>query len=158
MHDFLSLKKKLCFLKDPDKSSAGQQANKTERKQKSPKKISREKEMTSNAIDSQIPSHLEGNTVMHHQEQVMSQPTIPSDMYILPVNLQDLSQLNHANDILMQQQHHTMHLNLHTFSTSPGGLINPVIQPQSQCTGAVGALSLGQNTCMGYVAPTSFYQ
>ncbi|XP_067000783.1 uncharacterized protein [Anabrus simplex] len=171
LHDFLSLKKKLWLLKDSSKSVS--QQGKAERKQKTPKKISRDKDVGVNIVGVQAvsPAISDQPTVQnaahhhHFQNFTASQGT---DMYILPVNLQDLSQLPQATDVL-SQQHHAMQLNLHTFSTQ-ANMLSPLVNVQGagpgqgiQCSSMVtlpaGALSLTQNSC-GYmnVSAAAFYQ
>lgn len=165
-HDFLSLKKKLWHLKDTDKVEPSQIINKTERKQKSPKKISRDKECGMNVglqtLSPMAADHMSAST---HHNQLQSLST-SQDMYILPVNLQDL-QLPQASDMITQQ-HHAMQLNLHTFSTQ-SNVLSPLMNVQGsgaqglQCSSVVtlpgGTMSLAQNSS-GYmnVNTASFYQ
>lgn len=165
-HDFLSLKKKLWHLKDTDKVEPSQIINKTERKQKTPKKISREKDSGVNVVGLQTLSPMDVDHVSSsaHHNQMQSLAT-SQDMYILPVNLQDL-QLPQASDMI-SQQHHAMQLNLHTFSTQ--NVLSPLMNVQGsgaqglQCSSVVtlpgGTMSLAQNSS-GYmnVNTASFYQ
>lgn len=166
-HDFLSLKKKLWHLKDADKVEPSQIINKAERKQKSPKKISRDKDSGMNVVGLQTlnpvgTDHMSAST--HHNQ--LQSLTTSQDMYILPVNLQDL-QLPQASDMI-SQQHHAMQLNLHTFSTQ-SNVLSPLMNVQGsgaqglQCSSVVtlpgGTMSLAQNSS-GYmnVNTASFYQ
>jgi len=166
-HDFLSLKKKLWHLKDNEKVEPSQIINKAERKQKSPKKISREKDSGMNVVGLQTltPMGTEHMSPSAHHNQLQSLAT-SQDMYILPVNLQEL-QLPQASDMI-SQQHHAMQLNLHTFSTH-SNVLSPLMNVQGsgaqglQCSSVVtlpgGTMSLAQNSS-GYmnVNTPSFYQ
>ncbi|KDR17003.1 uncharacterized protein LOC110832095 [Zootermopsis nevadensis] len=165
-HDFLTLKKKLWHLKDTDKVESNQVINKAERKQKTPKKISREKDSGVNVVGLQTlnPMGADHMSSSIHHNQMQSLAT-SQDMYILPVNLQDL-QLPQASDMI-SQQHHAMQLNLHTFSTQ--NVLSPLMNVQGsgaqglQCSSVValpgGTMSLAQNSS-GYmnVNTASFYQ
>ena len=166
-HDFLSLKKKLWHLKDTDKVEQIQIINKTERKQKTPKKITREKEHAMNVVGLQTLNTMSTEhvpTTVHHSQLQSLGPT--QDMYILPVNLQEI-QLPQATDMLTQQ-HHAMQLNLHTFSTQ-SNVLSPLVNVQGtgpqglQCSSVVtlpgGTMSLAQSSG-GYmnVNTASFYQ
>nr|CAD7202490.1 unnamed protein product [Timema douglasi] len=168
--DFLSLKKKLWMLKE-DKAQNPQL--KTERKQKSPKKISREKELALHAaavqhtISSNTNQSVSSTTSSHHLAPAPPpvQHQQPPDMYILPVGvgLQDLSTAD-----MLQQQHHAMQLNLHTFSAQ-SNVLSPIITatgqvlPQSSGTSVVtlpaATMSLAQNSCNYMnVNSAAFYQ
>ncbi|PSN45004.1 hypothetical protein C0J52_11636 [Blattella germanica] len=164
-HDFLSLKKKLWHL-NTDKNEQSQ-IIKSERKQKSPKKITRDKDPTMNfvglqALNSMNPDHT--STPTHHTQ--LQSLTTTQDMYILPVNLQEIP-LQQASDMITQQ-HHAMQLNLHTFSTQ-SNVLSPLVNVQGsgpqglQCSSVVtlpgGTMSLAQGTS-GYmnVNTASFYQ
>jgi hypothetical protein len=161
-HDFLSLKKKLWHLKDTDKVEPSQIINKAERKQKSPKKISRDKESSMNVgLQTLNPMGVDHMSAPAHHNQLQSQ-----DMYILPVNIQDL-QLPQAPDMI-SQQHHAMQLNLHTFSTQYN-VLSPLMNVQGpgpqglQCSSVVtlpgGTMGLAQNAgSYMNVSAASFYQ
>lgn len=166
-HDFLSLKKKLWHLKDTDKVEPSQMINKAERKQKSPKKISRDKDSSMNVVGLETLNPMGGDhmSVSAHHSQLQSLAT-SQDMYILPVSLQDL-QLPQASNMI-SPQHHAMQLNLHTFSTQ-SNVLSPLMNVQGsggqglQCSSVVslpgGTMSLAQNSS-GYmnVNTASFYQ
>ncbi|XP_049790952.1 uncharacterized protein LOC126198565 [Schistocerca nitens] len=163
LHDFVSLKKKLCSFKDSDKSQMSQQANKSERKQKTPKKISRDKDSVGDITGGQnIVNVSDGHNGVIESSGHLQMPPVNSssspDMYILPVNLQDLPPLNQPSEMLHQHhQHHTMQLNLHTYSTPQASVINPLVHNQPPCTAMMGPVGLSQNSCGAYAPAAAFY-
>lgn len=160
INDFVTLKKKLISMKDISKSPSNTQGNKSERKQRTPKKITREKELRlrGSLEESCVinPSSLNYSGILdvtsNNLQNISSGQN--TDMFtIVPLNLPEIAPIPHASEIPTQQ--HTMQFNLHSLPTQ-SSVLSPIVNMSNpaqaiQCSSVVtlpaSSVSFAPNSC-----------
>ncbi|GLH05514.1 uncharacterized protein GBIM_11094 [Gryllus bimaculatus] len=164
INDLTSFKKK-SHMKELSKAPSNSQGSKSERKQRTPKKISREKDtcISMKVVEPDLPIDSVPPLVETPAADLQNINIGQSaDMYILPVSLQDIAQIPPGPDSANQSQH-ALQFNLHTFSTQ-NNVLSPIVNVSGptqgiQCSSVVtipaGSVSFTQNSCEMFTSTTT---